>query len=148
MPTRSFWLLAFLIAAPIVCAAVRQDVDPIRHLLPPVAQREQMMWRSPRHDSEFLEVPHTARTSCAANQAPEAITTPNPLLPDPDIQLRITVSFIVGTDGRVHSPLILESAGPTEDRTVLNAVRTWRYRPARCNGVPTETEGKVEFSNP
>ena len=37
--------------------------------------------------------------------------------------------------GLVHSPLILESAGTPEDRTVLNAVRTWRYRPAlvqRC----------------
>jgi len=25
-------------------------------------------------------------------------------------------------------------------------VRFWRYRPAMCNGVPTEAEAKVEFS--
>jgi len=65
----------------------------------------------------------------------------------PESSAKITVSFIVGTDGRVHSPLILESAGVSEDRTVLNAVRSWRYRPALCNGVPTEAEAKVEFSN-
>jgi len=29
----------------------------------------------------------------------------------------------------------------------LEAVRFWRYRPAMCNGVPTEAEAKVEFSS-
>jgi hypothetical protein len=47
----------------------------------------------------------------------------------------------------VHSPLILESAGLAGDRRVLQTVRTWRYRPATCNGVPTEIEGKIEFSS-
>jgi TonB family protein len=61
--------------------------------------------------------------------------------------MKIKVSFIVGTDGRVHSPLILESSGTSEDHAILNTVRAWRYRPAMCNGVPTETEGKIEFSS-
>jgi TonB family protein len=60
---------------------------------------------------------------------------------------RVSVSFIIGTDGRVHSPFILESAGPAEDRTILDTVRSWRYRPGRCNGTATETEGKIEFSS-
>jgi TonB family protein len=60
---------------------------------------------------------------------------------------RVSVSFIIGTDGRVHSPLILESAGPTEDRAILDTVRSWRYRPAMCNGAATETEAKIEFSS-
>jgi TonB family protein len=60
---------------------------------------------------------------------------------------KVKVSFIIGTDGRVHSPLILESAGATGDRNVLRTVRTWKYRPATCNGVPTEAEGKIEFSS-
>jgi len=47
----------------------------------------------------------------------------------------------------VLSALILESAGLAGDRHVLQTVRTWRYRPATCNGVPTEIEGKVEFSS-
>jgi TonB family protein len=80
-------------------------------------------------------------------QPPQALATPDPLLDDVEVNAKASVSFIIGTDGRVHSALILESAGPNEDRTILDAVRFWRYRPALCNGVPTESEAKVEFSS-
>jgi len=30
---------------------------------------------------------------------------------------------------------------------VLDTVLSWRYRPATCNGVPTEAEGKIAFSS-
>lgn len=110
--------------------------------------REQQLWRIPIHVSEFADVPHTsARSSCERTHPPEALTTPNPILEPADPTIRVRVSFIVGADGRVHSPLILESAGSTEDHTILQTVRTWRYRPAMCNGVPTETEAKIEFSS-
>jgi TonB family protein len=59
---------------------------------------------------------------------------------------KVKVSFIVGADGRVHSPIILQSSGVLGDRNVLQTVRNWRYRPATCNGVPIETEGRIEFS--
>jgi TonB family protein len=75
------------------------------------------------------------------------LTTPNPLFTLVPEGSRVQVSFIIGTDGRVHSPLILESAGPAGDRSVLRAVRIWRYRPATCDGVPTEIEGKIQFSS-
>jgi hypothetical protein len=39
------------------------------------------------------------------------------------------------------------AAGLAGDRHVLQTVRTWKYRPATCNGVPTEIEGKIEFSS-
>lgn len=89
----------------------------------------------------------TARAACEAVRPPQALATPDPLLDETDLNSKASVSFIIGTDGRVHSALILESAGPHEDRTILEAVRFWRYRPALCNGVPTEAEAKVEFSN-
>jgi len=109
--------------------------------------REQKIWRFPVHDSEFADVPHTTTKSrCENTQAPEALTTPNPILDSVDPEVKIQVSFIVGTDGRVHSPLILQSAGNHDIRAVLDTVRSWRYRPAMCNGVPTETEGKIQFS--
>ena len=85
--------------------------------------------------------------SCEAAQPPEALATPNPLLDTPGLSSAVTVSFIIGVDGRVHSPLILEGLGPAEDRIVLDTVRSWRFRPATCNGVPTEAEGKIAFSN-
>ena len=98
--------------------------------------------------SQFVDVPHvSARAVCQAVQPPEALTTPNPMFAVAAYGRRVKVSFIVGTDGRVHSPLILESAGLSGDRDVLQVVRSWRYRPATCDGVPTEIEGKVEFSS-
>ena len=114
----------------------------------PVVERAAWLAKTPVRNSEFADVPHTSvRSSCEATQPPEALTTPNPIMEGTDPSLKIKVSFIVGTDGRVHSPLILESSGTSEDHTILNTVRAWRYRPAMCNGVPTETEGKVEFSS-
>ena len=98
--------------------------------------------------SQFVDVIHvSSRPSCLDVQPPEALATPDPLFAPATRGERVTVSFIIGTDGRVHSPLILQSAGLAGDRHVLQTVRTWKYRPATCNGVPTEIEGKIEFSS-
>ena len=114
----------------------------------PLAEREQRVWSSAVHDSEFAAMQQpAARAACGASRPPQALATPDPLLDEAELNSKVSVSFIVGTDGRVHSALILESAGPNEDRTILDAVRFWRYRPATCNGVPTEAEAKVEFSS-
>jgi len=145
MPLRTLSIVVLLASASLISlASVRGSSLRVSNAGVPVAFRERQIWASAVHDSEFAAIPHTARVSCAAAQPPQALATPNPLLDQPDP--KITVSFIIGADGRVHSPLILESAGTSEDRTVLAAVRSWRYRPAMCNGVPTEAEGKIEFS--
>jgi TonB family protein len=108
--------------------------------------REHRVWKTPHRASEFSDIPHvSARSRCEDTQPPQALATPDPLL-SAGFGLKVKVSFIVGADGRVHSPLILQSAGPVGDRMVLRTVRSWRYRPATCNGVPTEAEGKIEFS--
>lgn len=149
MSVRKLCVLA-VIASASIAAGASVSTAPLRvsdgsHSLD---TREYWLWTSAIHDSKFALVPHAiARPSCEATQPPQALATPNPLLDQPDLNARITVSFIVGADGRVHSPLILESGGSREDRTVLDAVRSWRYRPALCNGVPTEAEGKIEFSS-
>lgn len=109
--------------------------------------REHQIWASTLHDSKFAAMLHaSANTNCEASEPPEPLATPNPLLDIAEPSTRVSVSFIIGTDGRVHSPLILESAGFAEDRTILDTVRSWRYRPAMCNGSATETEAKIEFS--
>jgi TonB family protein len=111
-------------------------------------QRERQVSRTLRRAAQYIDVPHiSSRPACAAVEPPEALTTPDPLFTTAANGRKVRVSFIIGTDGRVHSPLILESAGVAGDRRVLQTVRTWRYRPATCNGVLTETEGKVEFSS-
>ena len=82
---------------------------------------------------------------CEVSQPAEALATPDPLL-DPSESI-VAVSFVIGIDGRVHSPVILQSAGSVEDTRVLQALRIWRYRPATCNSAPMEMESKVEFSS-
>ena len=134
---------------PLICtpiwARTTFDVTPFRA---PLEQRELQLSLTLQRASQYAEVPRvTSRPSCGNVQPPEALTTPNPPIPSSAYGRSVKVSFIIGTDGRVHSPLILESAGIAGDRRVLQAVRTWRYRPATCNGVPTETEGKIVFSN-
>lgn len=144
---RSVWSAALILA---LCAvAVAEASLPAPHLrTSALEQRERQMWKTLARDAQFIDVPHvSARSRCGDVQPPEALATPEPLLAPARGRMKVRVSFIIGTDGRVHSPLILESAGPTGDRRVLQIVRTWRYRPATCNGVPTETEGKVEFSS-
>ena len=88
-----------------------------------------------------------APTSCERGRPAEALATPEPLLDGAEVRGKVAVSFVIGTDGRVHSPVVLESGGSDEDSSVLEAVRAWRYRPATCNAVPAETESKVEFSS-
>lgn len=109
--------------------------------------RELRLAKSLTRASRFEDVPHVSwRGACEQVEDPVALATPDPLLNPALRPKRVRVSFIIGTDGRIHSPLILESAGMAGDRRVLDTVRHWRYRPATCNGVPTEIEGKIEFS--
>lgn len=111
-------------------------------------QRERRIAGTLMRAAQFTGVAHIgAGTPCAETRPPEPLVTPDPLLTPASEGRRVRISFIIGIDGRVHSPLVLESSGIVGDRRVLTTVRTWRYRPATCNGVPTEIEGKVEFSS-
>jgi hypothetical protein len=100
----------------------------------------------------FREMARGAQArSCEANLPPEPLATPDPVLNSLD-HMRLTVSFVVGIDGRVYGPLVLEGLSRgvkiEQTRPVVEAVRTWRFRPAVCNGAPTEAEAKVEFYTP
>lgn len=113
----------------------------------PLEQRELQISRHVIRSTQFVAVPlFIRRSGCEKVQPPQPLTTPDPLLAPSNQDGKVKVSFIIGADGRVHSPLILQSAGLAGDRHVLETVRTWKFRPATCNGVPTETEGKIEFS--
>jgi TonB family protein len=144
-PLSRFWLcvpLVFMQTAALLgltgSAARTSGVD---------THQAQLQATSPRYP-QFNDVPHAGTADrCEDVQPPEPLTTPNPLVTSIGGRSRVRVSFIIGIDGRVHSPLILESAGAAGDRSVLSAVRIWKFRPGMCNGVPTEIEGKIEFSS-
>src|ERR1700742_2412024 len=129
MPLRKF-IAVLLVLFPGLCLA-KSDISANRSAL---KEREQRVWAPPKRETEFAAIGHTSRSSCEATRPPEELATPSPLLESPKTSAKIKVSFIIGTDGRVHSPFILESAGAADDQVVLDAVRTWRYRPATCNG--------------
>ena len=110
-------------------------------------RHEESLRQVPVRASEFAPLSQPlSLPRCGDTRPPEALATPDPLWQPEDENLRVRVSFIVGTDGRVHSPFILESGGSAEDQIVLHAIRRWRYRPALCNGVPADSEARVQFS--
>jgi TonB family protein len=138
-----FWLSALLLASSLACIA--STGNPIQKA-GRLSDRERNAWQSPVHAAKFSAIPYVAvERRCQDTEMPQALTTPDPLFISPALP-KVKVSVIVGTDGRVHSPLILESGGLAGDRNILQTVRAWRYRPATCNGVPTEAEGQIEFS--
>jgi TonB family protein len=146
MVRRVLWF-AILVLAPTMAASAKTTAA-IPLSSSTLDYRERQVSGTFRRASQYVDVPHiSSLPACANVEPPQALTTPDPLVTSSTDDRSVRVSFIIGTDGRVHSPLILESAGIARDRRILQTVRTWRYRPATCNGVPTETEGKIEFSN-
>jgi TonB family protein len=141
-----FWLALLMVIVPASMLGVTTDASKV----PSTAfeQRERHIAGTLIRAAQFVGMAHIgARTPCAEARPPEPLVTPDPLLTPASEGRHVRISFIIGIDGHVHSPLILESSGIVGDRRVLTTVRTWRYRPATCNGVPTEIEGKVEFSS-
>jgi TonB family protein len=132
-------ILLTVLAAPLTASTVQS-----RKGLP-LSGREQQVWSSAAHHAQFADLPHSTRASCDATEPPEELTTPNPVL-DSSLSGKIEISIIVGADGHVRSPLILESANPDQDSLVLKTVSKWRFRPATCNGVATDAEAKIAFS--
>lgn len=143
---RRIWPTILFLAISILASSATTSVPSVRSAT--LEKQEREVSRTLARASQYVDVPHiSSRPDCESVQPPQALATPDPLYTPAVNGRKVRVSFIIGTDGRVHSPLILESAGLAGDRRVLQTVRTWRYRPATCNGVPTETEGKIEFSS-
>jgi TonB family protein len=113
----------------------------------PAAQRVPQFVTTIVHHAAFGNPLQAQPGRCERLESAEPLATPDPLLGREVSKARIAVSFIIGADGRVYSPVILEGAGDEEDRSVLDAVLSWRYRPATCNAAPTAIESKVEFSS-
>jgi TonB family protein len=143
---RRIWPAILIVVVAVDGLAATTRVPTVRSAF--LEQQDRQVSRTLTRAAQYVGVPHISlRPACEDVEPPQALTTPDPLFTSAVNGRKVKVSFIIGTDGRVHSPLILESAGLAGDRRVLQAVRMWRYRPATCNGVPTETEGKIEFSN-
>ena len=94
---------------------------------------------------ESMTIPDVLRF-CLDPSAPQPVYVPNDA--SKVRALRVTVTFIVNREGRVESPLVLESSSDSDAQFVLNLVRRWRFRPALCNGTPITAELRARFLGP
>ena len=85
---------------------------------------------------------------CESTAPPQALATPHAWVAAIPDDTKIVVNFIIGTDGQVYSPFVLGGKGSDSlFRKLVAEVRHWHYRPALCNGVPTDAEVKVQLSS-
>lgn len=57
----------------------------------------------------------------------------------------VAVHAVIETDGTLHDPTVVQSAGERLDRAALESVRQSRYRPRMCNGKPVKGETVITF---
>jgi TonB family protein len=57
-----------------------------------------------------------------------------------------TMDVIINEDGTVASATIVTSLNPQYDRQVVNASRSWQYKPATLNGVPVKYRKRLQLT--
>lgn len=82
--------------------------------------------------------------ACAVFTPPQAISERAPIGLQNDTSARL--NFVVTRDGDVSAIVVMHlSAG--DERDLIGAVMGWRFRPAMCDGVPTESEADLELQS-
>ncbi len=56
----------------------------------------------------------------------------------------VLLSIVVGTDGKPKDLKVVSATDLGSQQAALDGVRQWRFKPAMCNGEPTETTMAVE----
>lgn len=144
--TRFAFLLLFLL--PAACLAA---VAPASSGISPAAFHDSNSARLASGHMDLLKFQPLEEADvdmeCESTQPPQALVTPHAWVAAIPDNTKIVVNFIIGADGQVYSPFVLAGAGSDSlDRQLVDAVRRWQYRPALCNGVPTDAEVKVQLS--
>jgi len=80
-------------------------------------------------------------SSCERTTMPEPMDTPNPLVAE---QGKVVVDMVIGWDGKVYSAFALET-NIKNMKSIELALRSWRFKPATCNGSPVTVESRVTF---
>jgi tetratricopeptide (TPR) repeat protein len=80
----------------------------------------------------------------AINQALPEWAPPDDLAASRDFVGSVRVT--IGTDGRVKAAAIDKPTYPTYDARLLQAAKTWLYKPARRNGEPVESEKVIAIN--
>jgi TonB family protein len=81
---------------------------------------------------------------------PVAIYSPEPSFSDEarkkNVQGIVTLMLVVGKDGRPYDIHVRQSLGMGLDEQAIEAVKTWRFRPATLDGKPVDAQIAVEVN--
>lgn len=105
----------------------------------------------PLEDSLFSVPTDSIETGrCDGMKPPKAVFTPEPEFPEKARhdreQATVLLCVNVGADGKVPQVKALSNTGNGFERNAEAAVRTWKFKPATCNGRPVGTEMTVEVA--
>jgi TonB family protein len=81
---------------------------------------------------------------------PKATKSPDPTYPDlpADTEPRGVVVMLIGVDTRGHvGPVhVVRSSAPVFEKSAVDTVKTWRFKPAKKDGKPVPVQITVEMS--
>jgi TonB family protein len=81
---------------------------------------------------------------------PVPIYDPDPQYSDAARQAKfqgtVVVAVIIGADGRVYDPKVVQGVGLGLDEKAIEAVRLWRFEPAKKNGKPVRVAANIEVN--
>lgn len=77
---------------------------------------------------------------------PRVVHTTNPKMLKNGIRGTVAIQGVVGTDGRLNDPSIKRSLSPQNDASALEAVKQWRFEPAKKDGKPVAVKTTVEVA--
>jgi len=104
------------------------------------------------NDAENFECTHDAEVIRTLKDpgvtAPRALNTPDPTYSKRarkrKIQGTVTLSVIIGTDGRTRDVKVVKSLEPSLDANAIEAVKTWKFAPATKDGRPVAVQMRLE----
>jgi TonB family protein len=76
---------------------------------------------------------------------PETVHTLYPAYPG---NVTVVLSTIIGEDGSPRDSKIARSAGKNFDQAALDALRNWRFKPAKCDGSPIAVMVNIKMGSP
>jgi protein TonB len=61
------------------------------------------------------------------------------------VQGSVVIAAVVGADGHIKSAKAV-SGPPLLQNPAISAVKQWTYKPATLNGIPVESETRIELN--
>jgi protein TonB len=112
-----------------------------------------------RLDGSFVPVPEApapaavtqaAATQSPGNSPPYLIYKVEPEYPmearAAQLQGTVTLSVIIGPDGRAHKFTVLQSVDSSMDAQAVNAVRQWKFKPGYQAGQPVDYAATIQIT--